>query len=164
MVVIAVIAIVAGVAVPAFREMLLRSRLTASANEINAALQMAKLEAVRTNSRVELCPSANGATCSGGDWRRFIMVSSKAPGEVVREVSLSRGSMTALGSAAITDNGNKMVFFPDGFVRVGGVMQASTIGVCASGLSGDNARDIQVSMSRVSVSRGQRAGCAAPGN
>lgn len=164
MVTVAVIAIIASIAMPSFREMLLRSRLTSAANEITAAMQQARMEALRTNARVELCPSTNGTACAGSNWARFIMVSSRQG--LLKDIRLNPSSITALGSSNVT-SANKIWYLADGFVRTGPTaapVQQGTIGICTTGLSADNARDIQVSMGRVSVARATRAACAAPGN
>ncbi|MEB1220701.1 Tfp pilus assembly protein FimT/FimU [Xanthomonas campestris pv. campestris] len=66
MVTVAVLAIVLAVAVPAFGTLIRSSRLTSNANEVVAALQLARSEAVRQNSLVAVCRSDNGSTCATG--------------------------------------------------------------------------------------------------
>lgn len=162
---VAVIAIVAAIAVPSFRDMLLRSRLTSAANEVSAAMQGARIQALRTNGKVELCPTTDGATCNGADWSRFIARSTRS-NTVLRDVALNGASLNIVGSASVSGT-NRIWFLADGFVRMGAAAtptQVGTIGICASALSNDNARDVQISMGRVSVSRATRASCAAPEN
>ena len=165
MVTVAVIAIIGAIAAPSFRDMLLRSRLTAGANEVSAAVQSARLEALRTNGRVELCPSTDGATCNGANWSRFIVRSTRS-NTVLRDVALNGNSLTVAGSPSISGT-DRVWFLADGFIRMGAAAaptQAGTIGICAASLSSDNARDVQLNVGRVSVARVTRAGCAAPGN
>ncbi|MGV8943461.1 pilus assembly FimT family protein [Thermomonas sp.] len=162
---VAVIAIIASIAVPSFRDMLLRSRLTAAANEVSAAMQTAKIQALRTNGKVELCPSTDGATCSGTDWSRFIVRSTRS-NTVLQDVALGATSLMVAGSSNIAGT-SRVWFLADGFVRMGATAtpnQVGTIGICAASLSSDNARDVQISMGRVSVTRVTRASCSAPGN
>lgn len=162
---VAVIAIVGMIAAPSFRDMLLRSRLTAGANEVSAAVQSARLEALRTNGRVELCPTTDGANCNGGNWSRFI-VRSVRTNAVLRDVALNGASLDVVGSGNISGT-NKIWFLADGFVRMGAEAtptQVGAIGICAASLTSDNARDVQLNMGRVSVARATRSGCGAPNN
>lgn len=162
---IAIIAIIASIAAPSFRDMLLRSRLTAAANQVSAAVQSARMQALRTNGKVELCPSTDGAACSGTDWSRFIVRSTRS-NTVLQDVALNAASMRVTGSSNISGT-SRLWFLADGFVRMGTTAtpkQVGTIGICAPSLSSDNARDVQISMGRVSVARVTRASCAAPGN
>ncbi|RYE71403.1 MAG: prepilin-type N-terminal cleavage/methylation domain-containing protein, partial [Oxalobacteraceae bacterium] len=64
MVTVAVLAIVAAIAIPSFTGLINSSRLTASANEVLASLQMARSEAVRRNQTVIVCPSNNASSCT----------------------------------------------------------------------------------------------------
>jgi type IV fimbrial biogenesis protein FimT len=71
LIVIAILAILAGVAVPALRDMVLSNRQVAAVNELVAALQLARSEAITRNvstpATVTVCPSTSGTAC-GGDW------------------------------------------------------------------------------------------------
>jgi type IV fimbrial biogenesis protein FimT len=168
MVTLAVLAIILGIAVPSFKGLLVRARIGAAANQLVAGLQTARMLAIRSNSRVEMCPSTDGATCSGSDWRRFIVVVQKGGPTVERDVQMNGGSMVAIASPAVTAaTPNKVWFLADGFVRTGtaaGPTQTGTISVCTTQLGSENARDVQFDVSRVSVSRQTRAACGAPGN
>lgn len=154
MVTVAVLAIVAAIAAPSFRNLLLNSRLTAAANELSAALQGARMEALRTNARVVVCPSTDGSSCAGSDWSKFVLISGKTgASNPLRVVTLNNRGLTVSGSSNVT--GTTPIWYQaDGFVRVGtAATQTGTIRVCASALSGNNARDVQATMGRVAVSR-----------
>ena len=167
MVVIAVIAVIAGIALPSFRDLTRRSQLTSAANELSAAIQAAKMESIRTNSKVELCPSTDGSTCAGSNWRRFIVRSVRSGvTTVIRDVTLARGTYTVTGSTNVSAN-NRIAYLADGFVRAGtatATPQSGALGVCNAAMATENARDVSFSMSRVSVSRAHRAACGAPAN
>ena len=60
---VAVLAILLAIAFPSFETMINQNRLTAASNEVIAALQHARLEAVRRNGRVAICNSRDGAQC-----------------------------------------------------------------------------------------------------
>lgn len=167
MVTVAVIAIVAALATPSFNSMIQSSRLTAGANDLVAALQLARMEAIRSNGRVDVCPSTNGTACGGTDWRRFIVVRRRDT-TVVRDVQMNGANLSAIGSSNVTaTTPNRIWFLADGFVRTGSETaptQVAAVGVCTTKLAADNTRDVRVNMSRISVRKDARASCGAPAN
>lgn len=74
---IVILAILAGVGVPALRDLVLSNRQAAAVNELVTALQMARSHAITrgqgrdvytgADPAVVVCPSADGAVC-GGTW------------------------------------------------------------------------------------------------
>lgn len=165
MVVLAVLAVLLGVAVPSFQNITNRNRLTAVTNEMVGALQLTRVEAVRRNGRVVFCPTTTGTACGGDDWTRSIVL---APGgEVVRELNFEGAGLVVLASPAV-DTGDQISFGASGFARAGttATNRAGGLRVCSTLISGDeNARDVMVNVSRVSVQTRSSAGCAvAPGN
>lgn len=66
MVTIAILAILAGLAYPSFMNLINGERLTSSANELVASLQLARTEAIRLGSPVTVCRSDDGRTCRTG--------------------------------------------------------------------------------------------------
>ncbi|HWP94287.1 MAG TPA: GspH/FimT family pseudopilin [Gammaproteobacteria bacterium] len=67
MVVVALVAILATVAIPGFREMIANNRQVSRLNEIVASLHLARSEAVKSGASVSVCASAgpNYDACSG---------------------------------------------------------------------------------------------------
>ncbi|BAO82694.1 Tfp pilus assembly protein FimT [Serpentinimonas maccroryi] len=63
MVVVGIVAILAMMAAPNFRAMIERNQINSAANELMMGLQLARSEAIRLNSTVTLCRSANGTAC-----------------------------------------------------------------------------------------------------
>lgn len=161
MVVLAVLAVLLGVAVPSFQNIINRNRLTAVTNEIVAAIQLARVEAVRRNGRVVFCPTADGATCGGTNWLRSIVL---APGgEVVREINFEGAGLTVLGSSNVA-TGNQISFGASGFARAGttAANRSGGLRVCSTLVdANENARDVEVSVSRVSVVTATSAACGA---
>lgn len=156
MVTIAVLAIILGIAAPSFTEIIHRNRLVAGANELVAAMQTAKMEAIRRNARVGLCPTVTGAACSGGDWSRLVVYedansnSSLDAGEtVVREVQAVRSGAGISASSTV----DRIRFGADGRARFGTAGATSgDISLVSSKLpSNGGTRRVQVSASRVSV-------------
>jgi type IV fimbrial biogenesis protein FimT len=68
---VVIVAILFAVAVPSFRNASLGSRLSASANDLLASVQLARSEAIKRNVAVTLCASADGVSCAGsGGWEQ----------------------------------------------------------------------------------------------
>jgi type IV fimbrial biogenesis protein FimT len=80
LVTISIVAILASLAVPAFSEVMLSSRLSSLANKFVASVQLARSEAIKRNAAVTLCASSDGSTCTGA-WKDGWVV--RAGGAVV---------------------------------------------------------------------------------
>jgi type IV fimbrial biogenesis protein FimT len=65
MLALAVAAVLASLAAPAMSEFMARQRIDAAAHDITAHINLARLQAVTHAERVVLCPSADGAECTG---------------------------------------------------------------------------------------------------
>lgn len=165
MVTLAVLAVLIGIAVPSFQNIIARNRLTSITNEMVAALQLTRIEAVRRNTRVVFCPTTDGATCAGNNWLRSIVV--VPGGEIVREINFEGAGLSILGSSNVT-TGNQISFGASGFARAGttATNQRGGLRVCSTQVgANENARDVMVAVSRISVETETSAGCAdAPGN
>lgn len=152
LVAVAIMAIIASIALPSFGNMLRRSRLTASANELVAALQTARMEAVRRNARITVCPSTTGSACAGANWARVAVLDERAA-EALRDVSLA-ASLQATGNAAVLANASKIQFDPSGFASVGAGVRAGTVILCMPKLPAtSNAMQVNVDVSRVTVTK-----------
>jgi type IV fimbrial biogenesis protein FimT len=159
LVTIAVAGVLLAIAVPNFAELMRNNRSEASANELVAALNVARVEAVKRGQRVSLCPSANGTSCSGTAWQSgWIVFVDGAASDTTntatvgtllnRRTAMSTGATaTATGAATVTAN----------FIRYTGLGFApvrTNIRVQTTGCSGSNARIIAISASgRISVQR-----------
>lgn len=62
---LSVLAVLVAIAVPSFRTFSVESRITATANDLATALNLARSEALRSSAPGVVCASANGTTCSG---------------------------------------------------------------------------------------------------
>jgi type IV fimbrial biogenesis protein FimT len=65
MVTVGLLVVLMSVAVPSFQATIQGNRITTSANDVVAALQFARSEAVRRGVNVTLCSSSDQSTCSG---------------------------------------------------------------------------------------------------
>jgi type IV fimbrial biogenesis protein FimT len=163
---VAVLAIALAVGIPSFQGITNRNRLSAVTNEIVGATQLARMEAIRRNNRVVMCPTTNGTTCNGANWTRVVVREAAAAGAVIREFQFVGRGITVQPSANIAV-GNQLSFNASGFARAG-TNAATTSGalrVCTLALpAGENARDVQVAVSRISVNATGSADCGAPAN
>jgi type IV fimbrial biogenesis protein FimT len=72
MVVVALLAVLAGIGIPNLQSFLIRSRLTAAVNEVNAHLQFARSEAIRRNLPVTVRRNAGAAGNWSEGWNTFL--------------------------------------------------------------------------------------------
>lgn len=93
MVVITVLAVLLGVGVPSFQNTIQGNRITTSANDVVAALQFARSEAVRRGVNVTLCSSSDQSTCSGV-WTDGWIVSAAGVADPLRAWPALRPGMT----------------------------------------------------------------------
>ena len=61
---LAIMFILLALAVPSFRELSARNQLSAATNDLLMGLQLARSEAVRHATRMTLCPSSDGSSCT----------------------------------------------------------------------------------------------------
>jgi type IV fimbrial biogenesis protein FimT len=146
-----VLSIMAAVSIPLITSVVNSSRVTGSANEVLGAVQTARMEAIRRNSRVAICGSldANPTNCAGGgNWESWAVIADSdgnglfnAADEVV-----TTGSVEApLSLTASSNIGNQIVFRADGMAYDGNLLLAGNLRVCSpSDEPPTNARNISV--------------------
>ena len=79
MVAVVIGAILLAVAIPGFSNLVKDNHLAAAVNAMTGSIHLARMEAVRKNMHVVLCPSANGSNCSAsGGWGQGWIVFSDA--------------------------------------------------------------------------------------
>ena len=66
MVTITVAAILLAIAVPGFRDVIHRNRVSSASNELLASLSYARTEAITRGQLVSMCPSTDSESCAGG--------------------------------------------------------------------------------------------------
>lgn len=114
MVTIAILAILMALAVPSFTALIRSNRLTSTANELVAALQLTRSEAVRLNGGVSLCRSDNGKACAaGGNWTGFLVVA--RDGTVLRTSTLRADLIVR--SNVLDGLNDRLTFGADGVAR-----------------------------------------------
>lgn len=163
MVTVVVLAIVMAIAFPSFTALLNGNRLTTAANELSASLQLARSEALRGNASVTLCRSDNGSACAAGaNWNMWIVIR----GAEVLRVSEVRPDVQVSASPAITGNGARVVFRPDGLARnaAGSALLNGSIAICMpTTRPPENQRFVAIAGgSRVAIARGTNGRCPSP--
>lgn len=143
LVTIAIAAILAMVAVPSFNGTIINYRLTSYTNNFVASAQLARSEAIKRNSRMTICKSANGTSCTTtGGWQQGWIVftdaanyAEKDPGEVVvyKEGALPTGFL-------LTGNINVNNYVS--FVPSGETVQWGTLTFCSQLGSSGPAREV----------------------
>ena len=144
MITVAVLAILAGLAIPSFTRIINSNRIGSQANDMVATLQYARSEALRSNRRVTVCQSSNASTCAVGGTHWIV----RSGGAAQRGLEV-RQPLQLSGTAASFD------FLPSGMAAA-----QQTFTVCLPVTNPEeNSRVIRVARSgQVSVQRQNTAG------
>lgn len=142
LVVISIIAILAGMAAPSYNDVIFSNKLTSFGNNFMASAQLARSEAIKRNATVTLCRSSDGATCaaSGGWQQGWIIMSGTTV--IQQQAALSSGYLFT-GDVYSID-----------FQSIGVGATSATLKVCRSTPSiGSHEREIKISVTgRTSIS------------
>lgn len=133
LVALVVMAVLAAIAMPAFDNYILKSRLSTYASSYFASTQLARSEALKRNVPVTLCKSSNGSSCTTlGGWEQGWIVLSGST-VIRRQAALPGGYL-------FSSSVNSLTFQPTGF----GSTQA-TLTACRSAPLGGEERVVTVS-------------------
>lgn len=130
-----VLAVLVALAMPSFTALINSNRLAAQSNEMVAGLQEARLEALRSNRRVTVCRSTDGATCNtaaGAPWMRWIsFVDANRNGTVDGGETLLRSSSVKT-PLQVTSTNQALTFRADGMARnsASGALIDNTFNIC----------------------------------
>lgn len=161
MVTIAIAAILAGLAVPSFRGLIASNRLKSHASSLLSSLLLARGEAIKRNSRVVLCKSADGLTCTtAGGWQQGWIIFHDYIDETTvatnNNATLDAGeAVIQRGGPLIGDfilTGNEKVVDYVSYSSTGATklkasdaFQAGTFTLCQRSANGGKAREIVIS-------------------
>lgn len=164
MVAVVVMVIGLGLVVPGFQNLLASQRLSASANDVLAVFNFARMEAVRTRGRVVVCPTLDGSTCAGTDWSSAIVFA-----DTNRDGSLGSGESVArrwdLSGSGLTlsqiqgASPAQVVFGGSGLVRPSAAGGFTQILVCAERLD-DKSILVDIGTGGAHSSKGDGNGCS----
>jgi type IV fimbrial biogenesis protein FimT len=129
------------IAVPSFRQMSASNRLTTQANDVVAALNLSRSEAIKRNTSITFCraAAATDTTCvtSTGNWQNWIVRT--GGGTVIRRGSVGTYNGTLVLKSTLTND--QVTFGSEGLARTGGTLvDSQTITVCVSNISANNKR------------------------
>jgi type IV fimbrial biogenesis protein FimT len=132
---ILIVAVLATLAVPSFRDASLGSRLAATANSLHGSIQIARSEAIKANAPVTLCASSDGLVCAdAGDWDQGWIVLNAA-GVVLHSEPAQRNSFRV-----IEDGGQLSLTFQP--IGIGAT--AARFTVCREDPVGNQEREVTV--------------------
>jgi type IV fimbrial biogenesis protein FimT len=163
MMTLTVAAILFGVGIPSFVDMVRNNRVAANVNELSTAFAIARSEAIRRGANVTVCRSTDGANCGanwGDGWIIFVDNAASDTGPPVLGAVLQVwGQMP--GNAAVTTAANGVAtdlawvrFGPRGGARTAAAMPL-TLRVELAGCSGEQLRTLELNtVGRASVARG----------
>lgn len=121
---VVVLSVLMAMAAPLFTGMSNGNRLTSNANELVAAMQIARSEAVRRNAPTFFCQSTNGTTCSNvSPWQGWLVYADANgndladPGEIVR-AGVIEAPLEIVSSPNVANS--EMIFRPDGLAYTAG--------------------------------------------
>ena len=133
MIVIAIAAILFGIAVPQFSTVTQNSRISSARNGLFTAFQLARTEAITRRMHVVVCAGAAGTSCSGA-WESGVLVFVDANRNRQHESNerlVTQFTADAFKNLAVQGSRRLTSFGPDG--RSGGSNQ--TVAICAPGRS-----------------------------
>lgn len=139
MVTVAVLAIISAIALPSFREVIIRMTVTSTTNELVGAVNLARMEAVKRGTDVVVKSASGGSDWSGG-W-------SVADGaEVIRAYPAVKANYSVHGIAGANGNDKELALNPRGDL---GAVAGFNIAVCRPDGKADQARSVEVAGSGV---------------
>lgn len=147
---VAIVAVLASLAVPSFRTMLVKRSVNSAADTLVSDLRFARSEAVKRSNRVIVCASANGTSCTGSGalwkdgWIIFVPSASSNVFTTGDEVVRVQDVLPLIASIAAADGTSQFqfVYQPTGWAKAanqtfiitpsGNVPAGSTRIVCVS--------------------------------
>lgn len=150
MIVLVVMAVLLGIAVPSMTQFTFSGKLRSYSNEIVASAVLARSEAIKRNQAVTLCVSSNGTSCASGSWESGWIVRTSG-GEVIHRQQPITDGFKVIGSVS------SIAFQPSG---VGSTL--ATLKVCRATPSiGDQESEISISVTgRTAVERKSSSSCS----
>ena len=152
-----IVVILLTLSIPNFTTLIMNKRITAQANDFLSTLVLARSQALKRVSRVTVCSSVDGSTCSGsGGWEQgwivFVDTNNNAqvsggqspPEDILQVYSALDGGNTLRGSSNVA---TYVSYTASGFSKLtGGGFQAGTLVLCDERGYEVNARTVNISV------------------
>lgn len=149
-VVLAISALLLGIGIPSVAAFTHNSRLASATNELVSSLHLARGEAIKRNSRVVMCTSATGTSCTtSGDWHEGWLLFQDGNNNAVLDAGETLILARQAFPAGLSLKGNTWVskyisYTPSGATRlISGVLQVGTLTLCNE--LGASARQVIIS-------------------
>jgi type IV fimbrial biogenesis protein FimT len=126
LIVVSLVALLASLAVPSFRSLLVNRTVQAAADSLMSDMRYARSEAVKRSARVSICQSANGTSCVTGSnawvsgWIVFVDANGNGAVEAGDEIVRVQQALTSMASIASTTPSGDRRFFtyqPTGWAK-----------------------------------------------
>ena len=114
---LSIAAILATMAVPSFKQVMMNNRMATQVNELVGALMLTRNEAIKQKSKVTLCKSSNGSSCGATGWEDgwVMFVDADGDHDIDSGEDILRIYAALPGDSTLTwNNGNHIIFKPDG--------------------------------------------------
>jgi len=153
---VTIVGILAALAYPSFRNLILNTRIKSVASELAVTLNTARSEAIKQKSEgstlqrvITVCVSQDGSTCTGTNWADgWIVWSDKNSNLNIDDGEIVRVAAAAPQNITITFTASSLQFNLDGTSATTGAFQ-----VCDSVRSGETGRQVVIgAIGTVSVS------------
>lgn len=137
LVAVAILSILIGLSIPAFRTLIAQNQLIAAGNQMRSAALLARSAAIGLNRRITFCAGQAGDRCHG-DWSRnewLVFEDRDRDGAVdIEETAYLAGRAASSENVVLSSNGpfrNRIVFTPTGMaVTASGAFAAGRIRLC----------------------------------
>lgn len=151
MIVLSIVGITLGMAVPSFQNIIASNRLTSAANNLLSALQLAKSEAIKTNYLTIV--SKNTSWANG--WIVFADKNQNGSQDIATEPTISSFDALSAGYSVVTTDAytNTVTYRPDGRSSTNGSFY-----LCSSANAADFRRVVIASTGRARVETPAKAG------
>ncbi|WP_232823550.1 GspH/FimT family pseudopilin [Dyella sp. C9] len=158
MVTLVVAAILIGIAIPSFRNIILSSRLTTTANQVVDAINTAKVEAIKRNNFAQLCSNLDSANSSdtlgtqcGGNTGQVVALGVDASGNAQAE-TIQVGPVGLASPLRLSGNFTALRFNGLGLAAQAGTSSPYSglvADICTDSLAADNHRMIYIATGSV---------------
>jgi type IV fimbrial biogenesis protein FimT len=137
MIVIALAAILLGLGVPGFQQLMANNRITSLTNDFVTALSFARSEAIKRGRQVSMCKSNDGATCDStlawnDGWIVFTDGGTEGDIDGTDLVLRVGGSLEAVAIDGGANFGDWISYRHSGVSKGSGGLANGTIGICIS--------------------------------
>ena len=149
MIVIAILSIFAGIAIPSFSTLIANNRMAGQANDFLSTLQFARSEAITRGRRISICPSTSGSACTSSAWNGGWMVFAESLTGTVGTFDATTDTILRVyppmqGTSSLVEIANAAVVT---YQPNGSVMAARTFTLCPNDGSDVEGRSIPISSS-----------------